>query len=101
MQHPVPYTPQQNVVVDKKNISLKEMATCLLEARNIPPYLWAKAVNCASYIHNRASHKSMIGVTPFEEFMGHKLNVSHLRVFWLQIMGQNSYLQEEILPSSK
>ena len=60
---------------------MKEMAKCLLEERYLAPYLWDEAVNCASYIHNRVPHKSMIGATPFKALMGHNPNVSHLRVF--------------------
>ena len=81
MQHSVPYIPQQNGLDERKNRSLKEMATCLLEARSIPPYLWAEAVNFASYVHNRVPHKLVIKDTPFEALMGHTPNVSHLRVF--------------------
>ena len=33
MQHSVPYTPQQNGVVERKNKALKEMATCMMEER--------------------------------------------------------------------
>ena len=57
------------------------MDTCLLEARTTPPYLWVESVNYVSYIENRVHHKLVIGVTPFEALMGHKPNVSHLRVF--------------------
>ena len=41
MEHSVPYTPQQNGVSDRKNRSVKEMATCLLHAKHLPPSLWA------------------------------------------------------------
>ena len=66
MENSVPYTPQQNGVAERKNRSLKEMATCLLHAKLLPPSLWAEAVNCASFLQNRVPHKSMVGVTPFE-----------------------------------
>ena len=39
MEHSVPYTPQHNGVAKRKNRSLKEIATCILQAKNIPP-LW-------------------------------------------------------------
>ena len=81
MERSDPYTPQQNGVVERKNRSLKEMETCILQAKNIPPSLWDEAVNCASYIQNRVPHKSMIGATPFEALHGHNHDVSHLRVF--------------------
>ena len=50
MEHSVPYTPQKNGIADRKNRSLKEMETCLLHVKNIPPYFWEEAVNCASYL---------------------------------------------------
>ena len=81
MEYSVPYTPQQNGVDKRKNRSLKEMTTYLLQAKNLPPSLWEEAVNYASYIHNRVPHKSVVGATPFEALHGHKPNVSHLRVF--------------------
>ena len=49
MEHSIPYTPQYNGVAERKNILLKEMATYLLQDKNITP-LWAEAVNCASYL---------------------------------------------------
>jgi hypothetical protein len=36
LQHTFPYTPQQNIVVERKNISLKEMASCMLHAKSLP-----------------------------------------------------------------
>ena len=50
MQHSTPYTPQQNGVAKRKNRSLKEMATCMIEARDLSPKLWNEAINCAAYI---------------------------------------------------
>ena len=36
MQHSIPYTPQQNGVAERKNRSLKEMATFMMEAKTLP-----------------------------------------------------------------
>ena len=66
---------------ERENRSLKEMETCLLQAKNLPPSLWVEAVNYASYIHNRVPHKLVVGVTPFEVLHGNNPNVSDLRVF--------------------
>ena len=65
MHHSIPYTPQQNGVAERKNRSLKEMATCMMESKNLPPKFWAEAINCASYIQNRVQHKQLDGITPF------------------------------------
>ena len=81
MEHSVPYTPQHNGVAERKNRSLKEMATSLLHSKDIPPSLWVEAVNYASYIQNRVPHKLVFGDTPFEALHGNNTNVSHLRVF--------------------
>ena len=48
MQYSVPYTPQKNGVVERKNRSLKEMATHMMEAKNLPPKFLAEAIKCAS-----------------------------------------------------
>ena len=50
MQHSIPYTPQQNGVAERKNRSLKEMATCMMEDKILPPKFWSEAINCVSYI---------------------------------------------------
>ena len=81
MEQSVPYTPQQNGVADRKNISLNEMGTCILHDKHLNPYLWDEGVKCASYSQNRVSHKSVVATTPFEELHGNKPNVSHLKVF--------------------
>ena len=57
MQHSIPYTPQQNGVAKRKNISLKEIETFMMEAKTLPPKFWAEAINCASYILNRVLSK--------------------------------------------
>ena len=61
MKHSISYTPQQNGVAERKNTSLKEMATCMLESKTLPPNFLVEAIKCASYIHNRVPHKSIYG----------------------------------------
>ena len=34
----------------RKNRSLKEMETCMMEAKTLPRKFWVEAINCASYI---------------------------------------------------
>ena len=81
MQHSIPYTQQQNGVAKRKNRSLKEMETCMMEAKTLPPKFWAEAKNCAAYIQNWVPHKQLDGMTPFEAWSGHKPDVTHFRIF--------------------
>ena len=57
MQQFVPYTPQQNGVAKRKNRALKEMNTCMMEAKYLSPKIWDEAINCDEYVQNIFSHK--------------------------------------------
>jgi transposase InsO family protein len=57
MKHTVPYTPQQNGVVERKNRTLKEMANCMIQSKGLSLKYWAEAINYANYIVNSHSHK--------------------------------------------
>ena len=102
VQHSIPYTPQQNGVAKRKNQSLKEMTTCMLESKKLDANLWAEAMKAKAYIHNRVTHSSVKRNTPFEEYFGHKPDVSNLRVFgstaWARIpLDKRRDLQPKII----
>ena len=50
MQHSIPYTPRQNGVDERNNRSLKEMATCMLESKTLPPKFSAEDIKF-SFLH--------------------------------------------------
>jgi hypothetical protein len=77
----VPYTPQQNGVVERKNRSLKEIASCMLHAKSLPQRLWDEALNCGTYIKNRSPHRSIKDKTPYEVWSILKLEVTHFHIF--------------------
>jgi hypothetical protein len=81
LKHIVPYTLQYNGFVERKNKSLKEMTNCMLRARSLPSNLWAKALNCVSYIHNISPHRSVEDMKPFEAWIVDKLDVTHFCIF--------------------
>ena len=81
MKHLVPYTPQQNGVTERKNRALKEMDTCMMDAKDLYPNTWDEAINYSAYVHNRFPHEALEYKTPFKGWRGHKPNVSHFRVF--------------------
>jgi hypothetical protein len=89
LQHTSPYTPQQNKVVEWKNKSLKEMASCMLHEKSLPQRLWAEALNCETYIQNISPHRSVKDKTPYESWSSLKPEVTHFCIFssraWAQI----------------
>ena len=66
---------------EHKNIALKEMATCMMEAKDLNPNLWVEAIKCVTYVQNISPHKALDDKNPYEAWSGHKHNVSHFRVF--------------------
>jgi hypothetical protein len=81
LQHMVLYTPQQNMIAERKNWSLKDMVNCMLNARSLPSKLWAEEKKYATYLQNRVPHKSLKGMTPFETRRGNQPKVTHLHIF--------------------
>ncbi|TYK21443.1 gag-pol polyprotein [Cucumis melo var. makuwa] len=77
----VPITPQQNGVVEWRNITLQEMARVMIHAKNLPLNFWAEAVNTACHIHNRVTTRSGMTVTLYELCKGRKPNVKYFHIF--------------------
>ena len=97
MQHSTPYTPQQNCVAEMKNRSLKDMATCMIEERDISYKIWSEAISCDAHIQNRALHKSVKVKTPYEAWFGQKTNVSNFRIFGTRASARIPYEKRKYL----
>ena len=76
-----PYTPQQNDVVERRNMTLQGMTRSIMKHMNIPNYLRGEAVRHATYLINRVGTRSLENQTPYEALKKRKPNVEHLRVF--------------------
>ena len=42
------------------------MKTCMMEAKDLKPKIWAEAINCAAYVQNKSPHKYLDGKTSHE-----------------------------------
>jgi len=60
---------------------LEELARTLLNATDLPKYLWVDAVCTTCYVLNRVLIRPILKKTPYELFKGRKPNISHLKVF--------------------
>ena len=77
----MPYSPQRNGVVERRNQTVVEIVRCLLKSMQAPSKFWGEAVKMAVYILNRSPTKSLNQKTPFEAWFGRKPSARHLRTF--------------------
>ena len=78
-----PRTPQQNGVVERKNISLEELARTMLSESSLPKYFWADAVSTYCYVMNKVLIRPILKKTLYELFNERKPNISHLKSVWM------------------
>ncbi|WVZ92527.1 hypothetical protein U9M48_038582 [Paspalum notatum var. saurae] len=77
----VPYTPQQNGVVEQRNQVMMGMVRSMMKAMSMPGWFWGKAVTTVVLILDRSPTQSVNGKTPFEVWRGVKPSVHILRTF--------------------
>jgi hypothetical protein len=53
----------------------------MLHAKSLPHRLWAKALNCETYIQNRSPHIFVKDKTPYKAWSGLKPEVNHFCIF--------------------
>ncbi|TYK07190.1 gag-pol polyprotein [Cucumis melo var. makuwa] len=76
-----PLKPQQNVVVERRNRTLQEMARVMIHAKHLPIQFWVEALNTACHIHNRVILRSGTTTTSYELWKGRKPNVKYFHIF--------------------
>ena len=81
LQTSAPYTPQQNGLAERKNITLVDMINAMVMHAKLPLMkLWGEALLTACHVHNRIPSKK-IKISPYEVWKGRKPNLSYLRVW--------------------
>ncbi|GJW33129.1 putative ribonuclease H-like domain-containing protein [Tanacetum coccineum] len=74
-------TPQQNGVVERKNMTLIEAARTMLADSFLPNTFWAEAVSTACYVLNRVLVTKPQNKTPYELITGKIPIISYIRPF--------------------
>nr|GEW92223.1 retrovirus-related Pol polyprotein from transposon TNT 1-94 [Tanacetum cinerariifolium] len=74
-------TPQQNVVMERRNQTLVESARTMLIFSRASLFLWAEAIATACYTQNRSIIHRRFNKTPYELINGRKPDISFLYVF--------------------
>jgi hypothetical protein len=80
-QFSVARTPQQNGVVERKNMIVQEMARTMLMDSKLTNIFWTHAVHTTIHIQNRVMLRKNIDKTPYELWKGRPTNVKHFIVF--------------------
>jgi transposase InsO family protein len=89
-QFSVARTPQQNGVVERKNMTIQEMARTMLMDSKLTDIFWTQVVNTTIHIQNKVMLRNNINKTPYELWKGRPTNVKHFRVF-----GSKCYIKRE------
>jgi hypothetical protein len=81
-EHTVRATPQQNSVAERKNRTLAECITAMLNEAKLPASFWGEALQTANFLLNITPSRSVaVGKTPFELWHGRKPLCSNLCAF--------------------
>jgi transposase InsO family protein len=89
-QFSVARTPQQNEVVERKNMTVQEMARTMLMDSKLTDIFWTHAVQTTVHIQNRVMLRNNTDKTSYELRKGTPTNVKHFRVF-----GSKCYIKRE------
>jgi hypothetical protein len=77
----VPYNPQQNGVIERKNRAITDATRSMSHDQSLPLYLWAEASATAVYLQNKSPHRILGKMTLEESFTGRRPDVEHIRIF--------------------
>jgi transposase InsO family protein len=83
-------TPQQNGVVERKNIIVQEMDRTMLMDSKLTDIFWTQAMHTTVHIQNRVMLRNNTVKIPYELWKGSPTNVKHFRVF-----GSKCYIKRE------
>jgi hypothetical protein len=72
---------QQNVVVERKNRVIQEMARAMIHSKNLAQHFWGEAVNTACHIINKVYLRPETNKTPYEIWRGKKPTVKYFKTF--------------------
>ena len=76
-----PITPQQNDVVERKNMIIQEMARTMLHNKDVARNLWGEIGTTACHTVNKVYFRPGTKKTPYEFWKGRKPNVKYFRIF--------------------
>ncbi|KAK9125652.1 hypothetical protein Scep_014498 [Stephania cephalantha] len=92
-QKSVPYSPQQNGVVERKHRHLLQVARALMFQSNFPKKFWGDSILTSTFLINRLPTSLLDWKSPFQVLFGHSPDYNFLKTFGCLCFAAN------ILPS--
>ncbi|GJV75496.1 retrovirus-related pol polyprotein from transposon TNT 1-94 [Tanacetum coccineum] len=84
-----PYTPKQNGIAERKNITLTEATRIMMNGSVLSKHFWTKAVRIACYTQSRSIIIKRNDKTPYEIFRERIHNISYFHVFGFPVFIHN------------
>ena len=78
-QYTMPSSPSMNGVVERRNLTLKDLVRSMISHSNFPKSLWGEALMTTAYILNRVPTKAT-AKTPYEIWTGKKPSLKHIHI---------------------
>ena len=75
-----PHNPQQNGVLERKNISIVGARQAMLHDQGLTLHLCVEACNTMVYVKKKIPHQILGMSTPVEYFSGKNLDVAHFNI---------------------
>jgi transposase InsO family protein len=73
-----PYSPSQNGITEQMNQTLVKLSCVMLNANDLPEFLWEYTVLHAAYLQNCSYTKYLPNLTSYQGWFHAKPNVTHL-----------------------
>ena len=80
-QRTCPYTPQQNEVVERKNLPILDVARTLLLNSSVPSKFWVEALSIVVHLINRHPSPKLQNQSPYLRLHGSTPLYNHLHTF--------------------
>ena len=84
VQYTMSGSPQQNGIVERRNLTLLDMVQCMLVNSSLLEFLWGEALKTTTYILNQVPSKS-VPKTPYELWSQKKLSLRHFHVWGCKV----------------
>jgi hypothetical protein len=89
-EYTIPRTPQQNGVVEGKNITVQQMAMLIMNEKNIGQTYSVEGIHTTIHVLNKSHLRPHSDKTPYELWYGRPTSIKHFKVFGIKCYIKNN-----------